>query len=147
MKKISIISSVVNGNLKRNRILITNAIKSFEGKNITITIERLKKKRSNNQNSYYWGVVMPILQSGLYDATGETRSIESIHYQIVLPLLSPKREIINKESGEVIVESMTSSEMTTTEFCEFIIEIQRWAMDFLNVEIPDPNSELTLSFK
>lgn len=147
MKKISIISSVVNGNLKRNRTLITNAIKSFEGKDVLITIERNRKKRSNPQNAYYWGVVLPILQAGLHEATGETRDINSIHYQIVLPLLAPKRQIVNKDTGEVIVESMTSSELTTTEFCEFIISIQKWGAEFLNVEIPDPNSEITLNFK
>ena len=145
MKKISIISSVVNGNLKRNRKLIADAIKTFEGKEVEITIERKRKKRSNPQNAYYWSVVIPILQQGLKDATGEVRDINSIHYQIVLPLLAPKREIVNTDTGEVISESMTSSEMTTTEFCEFIISIQKWGAEFLNVDIPSPNEELTLN--
>lgn len=145
MKKISIISSVENGTLKRNRKLISDAIKSFEGKEIELTIERKRKKRSNPQNRYYWGVVMPILQSGLKEATGEVRDINSIHYQIVLPLFSPKREIINKETGEVVSESKSSSEMTTSEFSEFVMEIQKWGSEFLSVDIPSPNENLTLN--
>jgi hypothetical protein len=50
--KHKIISSVENGNLKRNREQVKQAIAEFEGKNIVITIEKLKKSRSNNQNAY-----------------------------------------------------------------------------------------------
>jgi len=104
LKKISIISDVKNGNLKRNRSLIKRAIANFENKTIKITIERSRKKRSNQQNAYYWGVMLQIVQKGLYDATGEARDLNSIHYQILLPLFAPQREIVNKESGEVINE-------------------------------------------
>ena len=147
MKKISITSNVKNGKLNRNISLIKKSILSFEGKTINITIERSRKKRSNSQNAYYWGVMLPIVQNGLYDATGETRDLNSIHYQILLPLFAPQREIVNKESGEVINEKMTSSEMTTTDFMEYINEVQKWSAEFLNVDIPDPNEELTLNFK
>jgi len=147
LKKISIISDVKNGNLKRNRSLIKRAIANFENKTIKITIERSRKKRSNQQNAYYWGVMLQIVQKGLYDATGEARDLNSIHYQILLPLFAPQREIVNKESGEVINEKMTSSEMTTTDFMEYIKEVQKWSAEFLNVDIPDPNEELTLNFK
>jgi|688.fasta_scaffold472456_3 hypothetical protein len=146
MKKISITSSVVNGNLKRNRQLIIDALKSFEGKNIQITIEKATKKRSNQQNSFYWGVVVPILQKGLHDATGEVRDVNSIHYQIVLPLLSPKREIVNTKTGEIITEHLTSSQMTTSEFMDFIVNIQKWSAEFLQVDIPNPNEQTTLNF-
>ena len=144
MKKISIVSSVVDAKLKRNRNLIKKAIASFEGKNIEITIQRFRKKRSNNQNAYYWGVVLPIVQEGLIDATGEARDFNSIHYQILLPMFSSNRDIVNKTTGEVIQEKITSSEMTTTEFNEYIQNIQKWGVEFLNIQIPDPNENLTL---
>jgi hypothetical protein len=144
MKKISIISNVNNGTLKRNRNLIKSAIASFEGKDIEITIQRKRKVRSNPQNAYYWGVVLPLVQSGLIDATGETRDLNSIHYQILLPLLSINREIVNTDTGQVINEKITSSEMTTTEFSEYILSIQKWSSEFLGINIPYPNEELTL---
>ena len=144
MKKISIISSVQNGNLKRNRNLIKEAIKSFEGKEIEITIQKKKKLRSNPQNSFYWGVVLPILQEGLKDATGEIRDFNSIHYQIIIPLLAPTRDVLNTETGQVITEHITSSEMTTSEFMDFIVSIQKWGADFLGITIPDPNEQVSL---
>ena len=85
--KYEIRSNVVNGNLKRNRNLIIDAIQSFEGKEIIVTFERAKKKRSNPQNSFYWGCCIPLIQSGLKEATGEFRTAENIHYKILLPLL------------------------------------------------------------
>lgn len=144
MKKISILSNVVNGNLKRNRKLIKEAICSFEGKDIELTIQRKRKIRSNPQNAYYWGLVIPIVQEGLKEATGEVRDVNSIHYQILLPLLAPKREIINKSTGEVFSERITSSEMTTSEFMDYIVSIQQWGAEFLGINIPDPNEQLNL---
>lgn len=144
MKKITLISHVENGNLKRNRNLITDAIKTFEGKDVEITLQRKRKTRSNPQNSFYWGVVLPLVQMGLKDATGEVRDFNSIHYQILLPLLAPKRDIVNTDTGMVISEKMTSSELTTTEFSLYVDEIQKWAAEFLGINIPDPNEELML---
>jgi hypothetical protein len=49
MKRIQINSSVKDGKLATNRKYISDVIKSFEGQNIIISIEKRKKKRSNNQ--------------------------------------------------------------------------------------------------
>ena len=144
--KIQIRSNVVDGNLKRNREQIKQAIASFEGKEIIISIDKSKKTRSSNQNSYYWGVCIPLIQSGLKDATGEFRSSENIHYNILLPLFSPSLEIINTDTGQILSERMSSSEMTTVQFMEYVMEIQKWASEFLNINIPDPNEEIMMDF-
>lgn len=144
--KFQIKSNVVNGNLKRNREQIKQAIASFEGKEIIITIDKAKKTRSNNQNNFYWGVCIPLIQSGLKDATGEFRSSENIHYNILLPLFSPSVEIINTDTGQVLTERISSSEMTTIQFCSYIIEIQKWSAEFLGIDIPSPNEEIMLEF-
>lgn len=145
--KYEIRSNVENGNLKRNRNLLIDAIHSFEGQQVVVTIEKAKKKRSNPQNAFYWGVVLPILQHGFKEATGEFRTAENLHYKILLPLFSPVNEIVNKDTGESVIEKLTSSDMTTTQFCEFILEIQKWSAEFLGVTIPDPNSEIHLNFE
>ena len=144
--KIEITTSIVNGLFKRNRNLVLNAIKSFNDKDVVITFTKPKKSRSNSQNSFYWGVVLPLIQKGLLDATGELRSNDNIHYNILLPLFAPTNEIINIDTGECINERLTSSEMTTTQFCEYIIEIQKWAAEFLGIDIPSPNEENLLNF-
>jgi hypothetical protein len=142
--KYEIRTNVLNGNLKRNRNLILNALQTFEGSEIVITIQKAKKRRSNPQNSYYWGIVLNIVQQGLKDATGEFRSVENIHYNILLKMFAPENEIVNIETGECITEKITSSEMTTTQFAEYIMEIQKWSAEFLGISIPNPNEEITL---
>ena len=57
MKKAEIITDVNNGTLRRNRNLIKKVIGMFEGKTILITIQLNRKRRSNNQNAYYFGVI------------------------------------------------------------------------------------------
>lgn len=144
--KIEITTSIVNGIFKRNRNLVLQAIKSFNGKDVVVTFSKLKKSRSNSQNSFYWGVVLPLVQKGLLDATGELRSNDNIHYKILLPLFAPTNEIVNIDTGECIIERLTSSEMTTTQFCEYIMEIQKWGAEFLGIDIPNPNEENLLNF-
>jgi hypothetical protein len=144
--KLEITTSIVNGIFKRNRNLVLQAIQSFNNKDVVISFSKPKKTRSNNQNAYYWGIVIPLVQNGLLDATGELRSINNIHYKILLPLFAPINEIVNKETGECIVERLTSSDLTTTQFCEYILEIQKWGSEFLGIDIPSPNEENLLNF-
>lgn len=146
MNKIEIITSISNNVFKRNRNLVLNAIKYFNDKDVIITFSKPKKSRSNNQNRFYWGVVLPLVQNGLLDATGELRSVDNIHYKILLPLFAPLNEIVNKETGECISERLTSSEMTTTQFMEYIMEVQKWSAEFLSIDIPNPNEENLLNF-
>lgn len=146
MNKIEIITSISNNLFKRNRNLVLNAIKYFNDKDVIITFSKPKKSRSNSQNNYYWGCVLPLVQNGLLEVTGELRSVENIHYKILLPLFAPTNEIVNVDSGECINERLTSSEMTTTQFCEYIMEVQKWSAEFLNVDIPSPNEENLLNF-
>ena len=66
--QVKVDSEVVDGRLSKNRQSLNNALKEFEGKKITISIELAKKKRSSEQNRYYWAGVVPIVQQGLKDA-------------------------------------------------------------------------------
>lgn len=144
--KIEIITSISNNLFKRNRNLVLNAIKYFNDKDVVIAFSKPKKSRSNNQNRFYWGVVLPLVQNGLLEATGELRSCDNIHYKILLPLFAPLNEIVNKDTGESLNERLTSSEMTTTQFCEYIMEVQKWGAEFLGIDIPSPNEENLLNF-
>jgi hypothetical protein len=87
-----------------------------------------------------------LVQNGLLEATGELRTVNNIHYKILLPLFAPTNEIVNKDTGESLTEKLTSSEMTTTQFCEYILEVQKWGAEFLGIDIPSPNEENLLNF-
>jgi hypothetical protein len=144
MQKITIISDVQGGNLKRNRNLIIDAIRSYEGKSVSITFEKPKKKRSNPQNSFYYGVVIPIVQNALREA-GYILTNEATHDLIKLKFL---KEIIltNEETGEVVERVKSTTELSTSQFMDFVAEIRIFTNEYFGVDIPEPNENLTLKF-
>ena len=128
MKKIQIISSVEKGTLKRNRSLIDEALAAFEGKTIRLTIERATKTRSNQQNAYYWGVVLPILCAHF---EGYTK--DEMHDAMKIKFLS-----LHEDNPEKLQTIRSTAKLNTDEFKAYIEQIQRWAAEFAGVDIPDP---------
>jgi len=143
--KYEIRSNVENGILKRNRNLLIDAIKSFEGQNVIVTIEKAKKKRSNPQNSFWHGVCVPIVQQCLKDS-GYLMTKEQTHEMLKLRFLK-ETILINENSGEYLERIKSTTELTTTQFAELVMEVQSFALDYFNTEIPNPNENLTLNFE
>jgi len=140
--KIQITTQVTKGKLTRNRNQLTEAIKSFEGKTITITIDKAKKKRSNPQNSFYYGVVIPIMRDALKEA-GHIMTNDDVHQLLKLKFL--KETILTDENtGECIERIKSTTELSTTGFMEYILEIQQWCSEFFGIVIPDPNEQLKI---
>lgn len=142
--KVQIKSNVINGNLKRNRSQILETIKSFEGRDVLITFEKPKKKRSNNQNSYYWGIVIVLIKSALKNA-GNNLNANDVHDLLRLKFLK-ETILIKEETGEVIERVKSTTELTTSQFMDYIAEIQQFAAEYFDVIIPDPNTEIILNF-
>jgi hypothetical protein len=141
--KYEIRSNVINGNLKRNRNLILEALNSFEGQEITITLQKAKKRRSNPQNSFYHAVCVPIMQQCLKDA-GYLMTLEQTHEMLKLRFLK-ESILVNEQTAEYIERIKSTTELSTIEFMEYILDIQKFAIEYFNTEIPDPNQNITLS--
>ena len=140
--KIQIKSLVQNGILKRNRNLILDAINSFEGKEILITFEKPKKKRSNSQNSYLWSVLYPITQNAIKNEWAEIWNIEKVHefYKIQFNVI----EKVNEETGQVIKLPKSTTENTTIQQEEYHLQIREFLQEWFNIDAPLPNEHLTL---
>jgi|688.fasta_scaffold36769_11 hypothetical protein len=141
--KYEIRSNVINGNLKRNRNLILEALNSFEGQEITITLQKAKKRRSNPQNSFYHAVCVPIMQQCLKDA-GYLMTLEQTHEMLKLRFLK-ESILVNEQTAEYIERIKSTTELSTIEFMEYILDIQKFAIEYFNTEIPDPNQNITLA--
>lgn len=111
------------------------------GRYFTIKVERKKKKRSLNQNSYWWGVVVDKVHEGLQHL-GHECSKEDTHE--MLKARFNYKEIVNEETGEVLQMPLSTSDLSTTDFMLLIDKVQRFAAEFLNVIIPDPEQQLTI---
>jgi len=140
--KIQITSQVTNGKLTRNRNQLTEAIKSFEGNTIAITIDKAKKKRSNPQNSFLWGCCYPIVQNCLKE-TGNNFTIDNVHDLLKMKFLK-ESVLVNEETGECIERIKSTTELSTTDFCLYVSEIQKFTEEWFGVLIPHPSTELKL---
>lgn len=142
--KIQIKTSVTNGKLTRNRNLILDSINSYEGKDLLITFEKPKKQRSNNQNAYYFGVILSILQNCIKESWGEVWSKEKAHDFCKLQFNFIER--VNESTGEVVKVPKSTTENTTTAQEEYQAEIRNFIKEWFNVDVPLPNEEITLNF-
>ena len=135
-------SEVKNGTLTRNVNLIKDAIATFEGKQIVIKIEKFKKKRSTQQNRFYFGIVVPIVQNCLKEA-GHIMTNESTHDLIKLKFLK-ETLFVNETTGEVIERIKSTTELSTSQFMDLLAEINNFTFEYFGVSLPSPNDDLTL---
>ena len=118
-------------------MILTN----FAGKDIELTIQRKRRRRSLEQNAYYYGVVVPVVCAGLQDA-GYRVTREATHE--FLKATFYKKELVNESTGEVLQTVGSTSQMSTVEMMEYFQEITQWAAEFLNVQIPAPNEQIKI---
>lgn len=104
-----------------------------------ITIAPYRKTRSNQQNAYLWGVVYPAVLFGLQDAGWEITHEEQVHEYCKQAFAA--REVINKDTGEVLSLPSSTARMQTAEFNVYVDKIKAFAFEYLNVTIPEPNEE------
>ena len=138
-------ANVEDGRLKviRKQELI-EALKNFEGKQVEVTIQRKRKRRSLMQNSYYWGVVVPVVQVGLM-GIGYRVDKEQVHDYLKSQFA--KSEVANEETGEIMVIQGSTSRMTTSKMMDYFSEITQWAAEYLGVQIPEPNEQIEINLK
>lgn len=130
--------------LIKNRELFNEEIKSLSSdKEYSIIIRTKRKPRSNGQNRYYWGIVIPLVLRGLKEAGFDIHNKDDAHDIIKFKFLKVN---IENESGEFIESFKSTKEMNTKEFKEFIDALQIWASEYLNTYIPSPNEELDIEF-
>ena len=104
-----------------------------------ITITPNRKTRSNQQNAYLWGIVYPSVLFGLQDAGWEIIDEEQVHEYCKQAFAA--REVINKDTGEVLSLPSSTARMQTAEFNVYVDKIKAFALEYLNITIPEPNEE------
>lgn len=130
MKKISFLVKIdENLELKFiNQIQLKQALLPYKGKILKTTFAEVRKNRSQEQNSYYWGVVISMIAQHTGYYTNEEK--EDIHNEL--------KRIILPRNGRLGIPKSTSN-MNTIEFSDFIEKVRIWATQVLNLYIPNPN--------
>jgi hypothetical protein len=133
-------SRVVNGKIAEGVALsIRDTIVKAEGKNLVITIKEQGKWRSDKQNAYYWGVVIPAIKD-LFEVVGTSLTPEDVHCFLKEHVAGMMKVILLPDGGRrVIVES--SAKLTTVEWENYMEKVRAWAAQW-DLVIPEPNEHI-----
>ena len=119
--------------------MLSETLRSLPLGDYVITITHDRKTRSNQQNAYLWGIVYPAVLFGLQDAGWEITDEEQVDEYCKQAFAA--REVINKDTGEVLSLPNSTARMQTAEFNVYVDKIKAFALEYLNITIPEPNEE------
>lgn len=137
MARNTIYATVKDGHLNDSAELeLLATFATHEGKQIGITVERKRKKRSLSQNAYYWGVVIPPIQA-LLNEYGNDVDEEETHGFLREHIGKLTSSVFDKDGRRMaIVKSSTG--LSTAEFEEYMLKVRAWAAGE-GVQILEPN--------
>ena len=117
-------------------------INGHRGKTVRLRLKAQGKKRSTEQNAYYWSVVVSKIKDRLLELGNEV-SADDVH-ELLKSRFNAKE--IDLGNGHAIDIPGSTTDMSTVDFMTYIERIQRFAAELLDIYIPDPNEQMTLDF-
>lgn len=112
-------------------------------KQFLITIGKKGSKRSTQANRYYWGVCVAEVRLGFLNI-GYEMTAEQTH-EWLKEKFNPVT--VENKSGITIEMPGSTTQMTKTQFSEYIEKIARFAAEYLGVTIPAANENLEMKFE
>ena len=99
-------------------------LQNFEGKEVEVCIKKWRDKRSNQQNKYYWGAIIPLLAENFgYEN-------EEMHEALKFKFLS--------KGHTTLPTVISTTKLDTQDFFEYIEKIKRWATIEYQIVLPEP---------
>jgi hypothetical protein len=145
MTKTEITGSIKGGVIQLNnftRKRLQDDLRQFADCDIVLTIKK-KGKRSNPQNSFYWGVCIPEIRRRLKEL-GNDFDAETVHEYLKGRFNCEKVEI--EATGELLEIGQTTTKLTKGEFAEYLDKIIRFASESLGITIPDPGTQTEIPY-
>ncbi len=143
-KTITLPVKISGGKLASNLNMISNILDVYEGHTIDVTFKKRTNKRSNQQNKYYFGVIVEIFRNCIKEEWAEIWSRSQVHE--FLKTNCNYEELINEETGLVVRRIKSTTENTTGDQEEYHTKCRTLALDYFNTTIPLPNEEIELEF-
>jgi hypothetical protein len=120
------------GSIKAGKLLLDRKpdfdahLHTLEGRRVEVSVEKFKRKRTPNQNAWYWGVVLKEISK----ETGDDP--DSLHIAFKMKFSS------HRTLHDLVVPESTKTK-DTIEFSEYCERVRQWANEYLHLNIPDPN--------
>ena len=145
MKKVETYGTMKNGGLSigfRDRFVAALSLLS-DGR-VRVTIERIYRKRSIQQNCYYWGVVVQCFLDGVKSEWGESHSSEWGHEQLKQHCNYKEKAVSG--TGELVRLPQSTRELTTVEFAEYEERCCKLIAEWFGITVPSPGEQIDLYF-
>lgn len=119
----------------------------FSGREFELIARPKRKRRSLDQNNYYWGCIVPAFLAAFREWSPDTGwNAEMIHEVLkrrFLPLIREWGQTVVPDTGEVIDEPLTTRKLTTSEFSHYKELIQQWGAE-MGIIIADPGEQVEM---
>jgi hypothetical protein len=112
------------------RKIMEAAFRKLDGKDCRIAISPRGKSRSDNQNKYYWGVILTMIAA---ETGNSTEDLHDVFREMFLP-----RSYVSLAGKEVQVRKSTAI-LDTFMFEGYLEQIRAFAAAELNMTIPLPD--------
>lgn len=146
-KSITLPVQIKDRKFMSNKNTINDILDAYNGHTIDITFKKRTNKRSNEQNSYYWAVILQIFRNCIREEWGEIWSLNRTHE--FLKSNCNYEEIVNEETGEILRNVRSTTDNSTVQQEEFHERCRQLCSTFFNIktkEIPLPNQDLKIEF-
>lgn len=112
-------------------------VKQFlDGKEIELTIEEYRKRRSRKQNNWYFGAVLPAIAEHLGYERYNKDELQKLHEALKKEILGTKTIKAGNTKLEITNGTKT---LDTLEFTNYVETVRRWAAKELGLNIEDPS--------
>ena len=126
---------VINGKLPNIRDQLAELLRKHEGEWVNLEFST-GDKRSNPQNRFYWGVIIPQFQHGFEELFGHKLSKDETHEALKERSMTLKRVLEN--SGKILSFNRSTADLDTLEFSEYVQELDEFALEFLGYRLNLP---------
>lgn len=124
--------------------ILLPVLKSMSGVKFLASLFRTYRRRTDKQNRYIWGIVVPCVKAWIKDTQGEDKSCEEVYY-FLRSIVGDTLQLSN--IGGYTVPTLSGkrfSKMTTIEFTDAIEKIYTHFAG-KGLAIPPPTGECLLS--
>lgn len=115
---------------------LVHCVSKVPGKRVRLTISVYRKKRSNQQNAFYFGVVVPLVRNFFLDK-GNNATADEIHIFIKTNIWKHVKKF-TLPNGDVVTVPDTSTKFTTAEWEDKMDLIRSFFAEF-DLIIPYPH--------
>ena len=125
--------------------LLFRALRGFAGKDLEVCIKELTQLRTDKQNRYWWGVLIPCIVSFHKETQGEVITPQEVHSYILINIAGHKVET-KEVFGQTIISIIgkTTSQMSKEEWSDLKTNVQEHFKE-KGLDIPDPKNNNLLN--